>query len=260
MKLLPLLKFVYRGLLTGLPILTYNPITKLNFHSPFDVKPYSTYINYKLNATQYNYITDYLNNSKMILDQVSIDNLKEDYYLSVNIYNCSVPIIPSEGDVTRCEINTYITEKNEDKGTVILDYESNALSMDPVNIFKNKNKDDVYFKYINGNILAKCKSDNIELNLECNYDSNDLDFELGENLVDYSDKIFYTNSIYDKLFYDTSLTKAKTKIPTFVKDVKFRFGDLIFEKPESIFYFEDELNFVGSIWNNLYRINETNNM
>ena len=65
MKLLPLLKFVYRGLLTGLPILTYNPISKLNFHSPFDVKPYSTYINYKLDVNQFNYINEYLNNSKM---------------------------------------------------------------------------------------------------------------------------------------------------------------------------------------------------
>ena len=32
MKLLPLLKFVYRGLLTGLPILTYNPITKFRYN------------------------------------------------------------------------------------------------------------------------------------------------------------------------------------------------------------------------------------
>lgn len=260
MKLLPLLKFVYRGLLTGLPILTYNPITKLNFQSPFDVNPYSTYINFKLDAGQYNYINNFLNSSTMALEKVSIDNLKEDYYLSINIYNCSVPIIPSEGDVTRCEINTYIKDKNEGKGTVILDYESNALSMDPVNIFKDKNKDNVYFKYNDGKILAKCLSNNIELNLECKYNNNDLHFEVGENLVDYSDKIFYTNSIYDKLFYDTSLTRAKTKIPTFVKDVNFRFGDLIFDKPHSIFYFEDKLNFAGSLWHNLYTINETNNM
>lgn len=256
MKLLPLLKFVYRGLLTGLPILTYNPISKLNFHSPFDVKPFSTYINYKLDVNQFNYINEYLNNSKMLLDKVSLDNVKDDYYLSINIYNCSVPIIPAEGDVTRCEINTYVNEINEGKGTVILDYESNALSMDPVNIFKNKNKDDIYFLNKKDNIIASCVSDNIELKLDCKFNPNDLEFEVGDHLIDYSDKIFYKNSIYDKLFYDTTLTRAVTKTPTFVKNITFRFGDLVFDKPDSIFYFEKELNFAGSIWHNLYKIND----
>ena len=86
MKILPLLKFVYRGLLTGLPILTYNPISKLNFHSPFDVKPMSTYINYKLNSKQFDYINNFMNNSRLELNKVSIDSNKKDYYLSFNIY------------------------------------------------------------------------------------------------------------------------------------------------------------------------------
>lgn len=252
MKILPLLKFVYRGLLTGLPILTYNPITKLNFHSPFDVKPMSTYINYKLNSEQFDYINNFMNNSRLELSKVSIDSNKKDYYLSINIYNCSVPIIPAEGDVTRCEINTYINDKVEGKGTVILDYMSNALSMDPVNIFKNK--DDVIFNYDNGLINGFCDNENINLNFTAKYNDNDLDVKIDDQLIDYSDKIFYTNSIFDKLFYDTSLTRANVKKPTFVKNIFFRFGNLTFEKPDSIFYFKDELKFAGSIWDNLYTI------
>ena len=251
MKLLPLLKFVYRGLLTGLPILTYNPITKLNFQCPFDVMPNSTYINYKLNPEQIEYLSDYLNNPRMSFNKVSLDK-KKDFYLSVNIYNCSVPIIPSEDYVTRCEINTYVYDKIEKKGTVILDYVSNALSMDPVNIFKKKG--DVYFYNDNEEIEGFCKSDNIELNLKCKYLDSDKYFKINDNLIDYSDKIFYKNSIYDKLFYDTTLTQAVIKSPKYIDTILFKFGNLTFDKPDSIFYFTNEINFAGSIWNNLYRI------
>lgn len=252
MKLLPLLKFVYRGLLTGLPILTYNPITKLNFQCPFDVMPNSTYINYKLNSDQIEYLSNYLDNPRMKLDQVLIDNKKKDFYLSINIYNCSVPIIPSDDYVTRCEINTYVYDKIEEKGTVILDYVSNALSMDPVNIFKEKGN--VYFHNDNENIKAFCQSDNIELNLKCKYLKNDKNFNINDNLIDYSDKIFYTNSIYDKLYYDSTLTQAIVKSPKYIEELTFKFGNLTFDQPDSIFYFTNEINFSGSIWNNLYRI------
>tara|TARA_B100001093_G_C26838269_1_gene1019360 strand:- start:675 stop:1436 length:762 start_codon:yes stop_codon:yes gene_type:complete len=252
MKLIPLLKFVYRGLLTGLPILTYNPITKLNFHCPFNVLPNSTYINFKLDQNQVEYLNNYIDNPKMKLDKVLIENNKKDFYLSVNIYNCSVPIIPSKDDVTRCEINTYVFDKDESKGTVILDYESNALSMDPVNIFKSKGN--VSFTNNNEKVIGLCKSDNLDLQFECMYNNKDKNFRISDNLIEYSDKIFYTNSIYDKLFYDSSLTKANIKSPNTVEKIYFKFGDLIFDNPDSIFYFTENINFAGSIWNNLYDI------
>ena len=256
MKILPLLKFVYRGMLTGLPMLTYNPITKLNFHSPFNVKPFSTYINYQLDNNQYNYINDYLKNkdSKLIPEKVSIDDTSKEYFLSINIYNCSVPIIPGDDDVTRCEINTYVRDPNEGIGTLIMDYTSNALSMDPVNIFKGK--EDVTFSNDNNIITGLCSTKNIDLDLSFTHTINDKDFNISDHLVDYSDKIFYTNSIFDKLYYDTSLTRAKIKIPKIVNNIKFRFGELNFDTPSSIFYFQDDLNFAGSIWHNLYSIDE----
>ena len=42
-----ILKFVYKSFLTGMPFITYNPITRIPFHAPFDVMPESLYINYK---------------------------------------------------------------------------------------------------------------------------------------------------------------------------------------------------------------------
>ena len=70
-----LLKFVYRGLLTGMPILTYNPITKNNFLAPMNVNEYSTYVNIKLDTKQsfeiQNYIDTFTDN--LSLAKVSID-------------------------------------------------------------------------------------------------------------------------------------------------------------------------------------------
>ena len=36
------LKFIYNGLLTGMPIITYNPITQNTFNAPLTVEPYSS--------------------------------------------------------------------------------------------------------------------------------------------------------------------------------------------------------------------------
>lgn len=254
MKILPVLKFVYRGLLTGLPMLTYNPITKLNFQSPFNVRPLSTYINYQLDSNQYNYLNQYLKNknSSLIPEKVTIDDNNKEYYLSINIYNCSVPIIPSDNDVTRCEINTYVRDTKEGIGTLIIDYTSNAISMDPVNIFKGK--EDIEFIMKENILSGYCSNKNIDLDMNFIIDTNDKDFYISDHLVDYSDKIFYSNSIFDKLYYDTSLIRAKVKTPNIVNNIKFRFGELNFEKPSSIFYFQDNINFAGSIWHNVYTI------
>ena len=65
-------------------------------------------------------------------------------YLSINVYNCSSPIFFNDNEeITRFEINTYVRKWNSntqsfDYGTVILDYTSNSLSMDPVHLFKQK--------------------------------------------------------------------------------------------------------------------------
>ena len=157
MKLYPLLKFVYNGLLTGMPLLTYNPFTKNPFMCDFNVKPYSTYLNYKLDDYQAFRLSNLISSknegpSDFKLKKISIlEGEKPSYYLSVNIYNCSLPIIPKHKSITRLEVNTYV-EYNETVGTLIIDYCSDQLSMDPVNIFKKKS--DVWYlsvkdKFIN---------------------------------------------------------------------------------------------------------------
>lgn len=257
MRILPILKFVYRGLLTGLPSLTYNPFTKLNFHSPFSVLPYSTYINYKLDSNQFEYINNYLleKNSSLVPEKISMENFRnKNYFMSVNIYNCSVPIIPSDSDVTRCEINTYVKDKVDGTGTLILDYVSNALSMDPVNIFKMK--DNITFIKDKNDLNGYCSSENIDLDMRLKIKDTDSIFKVSDNLIDYSDKIFYLNSIYDKLFYDTSLTRAKLLKPSFIKKLYFRFGNLTLSEPDSVFYFKNNIKFAGSIWHNLYTIDD----
>ena len=46
------LQFFYRGLITGMPSIIYNPITLNSIHVPFNVLPESLYINYKLTPHQ----------------------------------------------------------------------------------------------------------------------------------------------------------------------------------------------------------------
>ena len=137
-----LLKFVYRGLMTGMPLLVYNPYSRVNFHSPFTISPGSLYINYKLDVEQVNQLNKYVKTKTNNFDLMPISmekayDEKLDYYISLNIYNCSSPVFLNKDQITRFEINTYVQD-DENKGTLIVDYMSNGLSMDPVNIFKNK--------------------------------------------------------------------------------------------------------------------------
>ena len=53
--------------------------------------------------------------------------------MSVNIYNCTSSIMMSNKNL-KCELNTYIKTSEGEYGTLILDYVSNELSLDPINI------------------------------------------------------------------------------------------------------------------------------
>ena len=54
------LKFLYRGLMVGLPQYTYNSFNNNQFLAAMEVQPYSTYINFKLDNKQIAYIDDYI--------------------------------------------------------------------------------------------------------------------------------------------------------------------------------------------------------
>ena len=168
---LNLLKFIYNGLLFGMPSYISNPINKNNLHAPLCVKPYSTYFNYKLNEYQTNYINNYIKNYTSDLEIIPIKLSNDEYpyyYISVNIYNCTSPILMNNNNIVRCEINTYVINKDGIKGTLILDYLSNGISMDPVNIFKFSDSKIQFIKknYYNS---VKCISKEEKINLDVNY-------------------------------------------------------------------------------------------
>ena len=251
-----LLKLFYSAMLTGIPSVTYNPINNNIFHAPVVIKPFSTYINYRLNFEQYTYIKNILDsrsNNLLPIFSNTLQDENKDYYLSVNIYNCSSPIFNTitQDEVTRCEINTYVTDSKKNIGTVIMDYCSNYLSMDPVNIFKlPDNISFIYNKYENY-IHGFADSANIKLSMNFDIESSHNFNKLSNDIVLFTDKIFYMNGIYDKLYYDSSLINNKIIVPLF-NNISFKFFDLEFDNPSSIFYFKNEINFVGGIWYNLF--------
>lgn len=256
---LNVLKFIYRGILTGMPLLTYNPITKNIFNVPLTVLPYSTYLNFKLDNNQTNYLNNYIQKYTNDLEIVPINLYpgdKKSNYLSLNIYNCSSPVFINDNkETTRFEINTYVRDKSGNLGTLILDYLSNDLSMDPVNIFKLK--DDI--KYIKDDLInvIDCSSKKENIDLKINFTSfYDNEIKISDKLIEYTDRIYYKNGIFDRIYYDTSLVNANIRSPSLYYNNTFKYKDLYFDKLDSIFYFTKNISFIGGMWANLYEINE----
>ena len=247
-------KYIYKLFTSGFPLLTHNIFTNNPYHASFIVQPQSTYINYKLDNFQYKKINKFINsfNNSLQISPICLDDDTKDKFLSINIYNCTSPLFSflGERNITRCEINTYVTDKkNKDKGTLIMDYDSNFLSMDPVNIFKSAGN--TIFKKEDNNIICNAESDYFKFKCEYNIKKNDKNYFVNDDLHIYSDNIYYNNGIFDKLYYDTSLTLAKLKIPNKIKNLEFMFCDILFKEPYSVFYFKDEIKFSGCMWENI---------
>ena len=96
--------------------------------------------------------------------------------------------------------------------------------------------------------------DKIILNLRYKLDNKYESEELDKMLVEYTDKIFYKNGIYDKVYYDSSLTQAETLFVCKFDKFIFRYKDMVFTDINSIFYFKKNIKFVGSMWDNLYSL------
>ena len=220
------------------------------------VEPYSTYVNFKLDEYQVHYLNQYI---KEYSDDLKIVPLKiskyefPSYYINVNVYNCTSPILMNNKNIVRCELNTYVKNSDGTLGTVILDYISNGISLDPISLFKNPNQ--ISFSKDNGYNIIDCTSKYQEIDLQLTYSIlNGEDFSMSKELVDYTDNIYYKNGIMDKLYYDSSLTRAKIRETNFIGNFHFRYRDLEFTEIDSVFYFRDELRFVGSVWDNLYNV------
>ena len=202
--------------ISGMPIITNNVFNKNTIHVPVTIKQYSTYVNYRLDYDQYTYINNYITDKQCFYENDNLNLIKmnmnkqklfdkninnEHYYLSVNIYNCTSPLfdIVTKDQVTRCEINTYVKNSKNVEGTLIMDYTSNFLSMDPVNIFKFPEK--TIFDIKNNIVSLISKSDNIDFKMKYRI-GNIKDrqrFYTNKNLHDLSDHIYYSNGIYDKI-------------------------------------------------------------
>ncbi len=259
-----LLKILYNFMLSGMPNLISNPINKNPLSSAFIVSPYSTYINYKLDNHEYNIINSFMNNNKnnsnsnnfKIIPTEIIKNTNLDYFLSINIYNCTSPLFDflNNQNSVRCEINTYVCNKQNLKGTLILDYVSNMLSLDPVNLFKKSGN----IQFLKKNNIIKGFANNKNFNLKFKYNINNnfiKNNKISYELVKYTDIIYYTSGIYDKVFYD-SLFIDNDIITTLKHDVKFKFLDYEFknENLHSVFYFKNKINFMGVMWSNIFNI------
>ena len=250
-----ILKFVYNALLTGMPILMNNPINKNILNAPFSVDKFSTYINYKLNEEQLDVINNFLitkNNGLSMAPSSILNEDSKDYYLSINIYNCTSPLFDfiSNAPVTRCELNIYVKDSYNNKGTLIIDYESNILSLDPENIFKKAGNSNfnIDCDYLNGNV----KNNKFTLNFNYNWMVNTIQLnKLSTNLIKYTDRIYYPNGYYDKLFYDSTLIHNNI-IEVTDYEVYFKFLNIEFTNVDSVFYFENKIDFVGGLWANLY--------
>lgn len=252
---LGLLRFVYKGLLTGMPFLTYNILKQSTFNAPLDVKPYSTYLNFRLDNEQVNYLSNYVNKFTNNLTIVPIElypDTPEEYMLSVNIYNCTSPLFLNDGkEITRCEINTYVKDNNNNFGTLIIDYLSNEISMDPVNVIKFKDN----IKFQNNDIykIINCKSIIENIDLKLNFTTfYDFRSNISDKLIKYTDRVFYKNGIMDKVYYDSTLTHAKVRSPYIFNNLTFNYKGLNFTKLDSIFYFTNKLNFIGGMWANIF--------
>jgi len=272
---LGLLRFVYNGILTGMPLFTYNPITKTPLHVPFTICSHSTYINYELSSSQRHVLNHYIQSYDPTMEINPIKMLSHETksipYLSINVYNCSSPIFFNDNEeITRFEINTYVRKWNSktqtfDYGTVILDYTSNSLSMDPVQLFKQKQ--DVVFdfpKEKKGPTFVRSQSLKDDLFFRLSFTpsyfssrdkiKNKDNLELHEDLIQYSDVIYYKNGIYDKLYYDSSLVQAQIEAPFMFHYNEFVYKDLELHEPKHIFYFKKPISFVGSMWENIFSL------
>ena len=249
------LKLFYNFMLSGMPSLTANPINKNVLHAPFLVNSYSTYINYQLNNNQYYKIKEFIsknNNNFNMLDTAILKQTNKQYFLSINIYNCTSPVFDflTEESATRCEINTYVIDKNNLKGTLIMDYVSNVISLDPDNLFKKKGN----IKFEKKDNIIRGYADNNNFNLEFNYNliNNIETHRLSSKLIRFTDVIFYNCGLYDKLYYDSSLIENNI-INCNENNIKFNFLGLDFENPHSVFYFEKNINFIGGMWANIFK-------
>ena len=252
------LKIIKKYILTLAPIFNklsknHLPINNFDNKMPFILNNYSTYINYILDTEQQSNIQNYINNYSNDLKLIPInmfENEKPEYLITVNFYNCSSPLFFNDNDeITRCEINTYIKDiSNNNYGTLILDYNSNYLSLDPINLLKRKN-------------LLEYSKTNKMIELYTNSSENLFDFQINfknfykkkisNEFIDFTKNIYYKNGVYDKIYHDYTLSETfiNVQLTNIIGD--FKYNHMIFNNIHSVFYFPNKIIFYCKLWDNL---------
>ena len=125
--------------------------------------------------------------------------------------------------------------------------------MDPINLFK-PSSNLFYTNDCLDTIKLNGISHNEDIELQFEVDAPiTSDWYINTELIKYSDFIYYKNGIYDKLYYDSTLVEAPIQIISTKHNhnFMFKYRELDFETIDSIFFFENNINFVGGMWDNL---------
>lgn len=233
-------KMFYKSVvLTGIPSFTYNPFRNSHFLVDFTVLNGSAYFNYKLNQKQVQKLNNSLSQN-IIPVKLYDDDPNPEYYISVNVYKCKSPLFE---ETVRCEVNTYV-----ENGTVILDYSANLISIDPVHYFKFPSQK----TFMNKHIQAGTDNFTFHSDLLSIKDAHRKISKLHESVIQHTEKIFYTNDIYDRVYYDSSFIEANiVKVSTVFNKTYFLYNNMEFSYPDSVFYFNNNVDFVVSMWHNL---------
>lgn len=227
---------------------------------PFLVLPKSTYVNIRLTDSQVSFLTDYIRQYTTRLVPTALSLTAESaespaHYLSVNIYNCTSPLF-FHRPITRCEINTYVrhTETGE-IGTMILDYSSNGISMDPVDAVRWPTPGTRFWENAGSSSLTNCieavaKDEAGNMDFFFKYDPSfkvEGKGRLTKDLVRFTDTIYYKNGGCDKLFYDSSLVQAEIiRVENWQEGFRFQYKGMDFgvNQVEEVFYFRNPISFI----------------
>ena len=219
---------------------------------PFLVLPKSTYVNLRLTDSQVKFLADYIHQytTQFVPTPLSLTAESPAHYLSVNIYNCTGPLFLNR-PITRCEINTYVrhTETGE-IGTMILDYSSNGISMDPVDGFRWPTPGTRFWENAGSSIEAAAKDEAGNMDFCIKYDPSfqgEGNGRLTNDIIRFTDTIYYKNGRYDKLFYDSSLVQAEiVRVENWQEGFRFQYKGMDFgvNQVEEVFYFRNPISFI----------------
>jgi hypothetical protein len=125
--------------------------------------------------------------------------------------------------------------------------------MDPLNLIKRK--ENTVFQETETGMFQKlfCSSEKDGIYLKMDYTKYySYNTNISNDLVSHTDRVYYKNGIYDKIYYDSSLVNANVKTPYLHKDFRFSYKNFNFSNIHSLFFFTDEIRFIGGMWDNVF--------